>query len=356
MEDQILNLTNEQQALAQMVEYIIEKQWERLKVYTEIIDVKLLKEPKHQQIFHALKYLFCDNPTLISEKILIDKKDLIAELLVYLQEHFPQDHFQAADLTFLTVKGNRNFHFLDNLKHTYTQEKLFQQLMKTIRPTFANQDPYYKHLYYQEIFTKLRNFISLLPTEMDTTLYSFAEQNQLCPELFASDQQAQQKIQEAYYRLTQQFHGLNQASKGFKKGQIITIGGATGLGKTSFVYNLLLNLSQKKYEEKGKHPYLLLFSYEMTLLEEVSRCLAIYTGLPLKVILEKYFRTIEPALYEQKMKEAQTFFQKINWQTSYDPSKKIDHALQLIYRLHLEKKAEGLNLNVDVTQNKMVRR
>ncbi|XKW59311.1 hypothetical protein ACGRT8_01465 [Candidatus Phytoplasma australasiaticum] len=172
MEDQILNLTNEQQALAQMVEYIIEKQWERLKVYTEIIDVKLLKEPKHQQIFHALKYLFCDNPTLISEKILIDKKDLIAELLVYLQEHFPQDHFQAADLTFLTVKGNRNFHFLDNLKHTYTQEKLFQQLMKTIRPTFANQDPYYKHLYYQEIFTKLRNFISLLPTEMDTTLYS----------------------------------------------------------------------------------------------------------------------------------------------------------------------------------------
>nr|WP_320416417.1 DnaB-like helicase C-terminal domain-containing protein ['Planchonia careya' phytoplasma] len=103
---------------------------------------------------------------------------------------------------------------------------------------------------------------------------------------------------------------MNQANKGFKKREIITIGGATGLGKTSFIYNLLLNLSQKKYEEKANYPYLLLFSYEMTLFEEVSRCLAIYTGLPLKVILEKDFRTIEPALYEQKMKKKPKLFFK----------------------------------------------
>ncbi|MDV3195475.1 MAG: DnaB-like helicase C-terminal domain-containing protein [Pigeon pea little leaf phytoplasma] len=340
MKESVFELTNEQQALSQMVEYIVKKQWERLKIYTEIVDVRCLKESNHQKIFNGLKYLFCDQPSKISEKTLIDKDDLIAELLVYLQTHFPQDHFQTKDLTFLTVKGNRNFHFLDHLKHTYNQKKLFQQLMTIIRPSFAQTDPFTENVYYQEIFTKLRNFISLLPTEMDKTLYSFTEQNQLCQELFAIDKQAQQKIQEAYYRLTQQFHGLNQATKGFKKGQIITIGGATGLGKTSFVYNLLLNLSQKKYEEKSKHPHLLLFSYEMTLFEEVSRCLAIYTGLPLKVILEKDFRTIEPALYKQKMKEARTFFQKINWQTSYDPSKKIDHALQLIYRLHLEQKVE----------------
>ncbi|MDO8030254.1 hypothetical protein OC709_01885 ['Planchonia careya' phytoplasma] len=39
-------------------------------------------------------------------------------------------------------------YFLENLKHTYTQEKLFQQLMKIICPAFENQDPYYKYLYY----------------------------------------------------------------------------------------------------------------------------------------------------------------------------------------------------------------
>ncbi|MDV3192521.1 MAG: DNA helicase, partial [Sweet potato little leaf phytoplasma] len=99
MKESVFELTNEQQALSQMVEYIVKKQWERLKIYTEIVDVRCLKESNHQKIFNGLKYLFCDQPSKISEKTLIDKDDLIAELLVYLQTHFPQDHFQTKDLT-----------------------------------------------------------------------------------------------------------------------------------------------------------------------------------------------------------------------------------------------------------------
>ncbi|MDV3196259.1 MAG: DnaB-like helicase C-terminal domain-containing protein [Candidatus Phytoplasma stylosanthis] len=340
MKEQKMNLTNEQQALTQMLEYIQKRKWDILKIYTAIIEVQYLKEPKHQKIFNGLKYVFCDNPTIISEKILIDKDDLVEELLVYLQEHFPQDHFQEDDLNFLKVKRDGNFHFLENLKHTYNQKQLFQQLMSIIRPSYEQKDPFTENLYYKEIFSKLKHFVSLLPSDNDKNLYSCSELNNLHPELFSADKQAQQKIQEEYYRLSPQFVGLNEATRGFKKGQIITIGGATGLGKTSFMYNLLLNLTQKKYEEKSKYPHLLLFSYEMTSYEQVSRSLAIFTGLPLNVILEKDFRNIELSQYEQKMEDAHNFFQKINQYTSFDTTKKIDYALQLIYRLHLEQKVE----------------
>ncbi|MBX4180455.1 MAG: DNA helicase, partial ['Prunus persica' phytoplasma PP2] len=78
---------------------------------------------------------------------------------------------------------------------------------------------------------------------------------------------AKQKIQEEYYRLSETFKGLNQATKGFKKGQIITIGGYTGLGKTTFVYNLLLDIAKTKYQETHHHPHLFVFSYERTMEE-----------------------------------------------------------------------------------------
>nr|WP_320416419.1 hypothetical protein ['Planchonia careya' phytoplasma] len=90
-----------------MAEYIIKRQWERLKIYTEIVDVQWLKEPRrHQKIFNALKYLYCEQQVTIANQMLINKKDLIEELWSYLQTHFPQDHFQAAELTFLTTLGN----------------------------------------------------------------------------------------------------------------------------------------------------------------------------------------------------------------------------------------------------------
>ncbi|MDV3166573.1 MAG: hypothetical protein Q8807_02820 ['Waltheria sp.' little leaf phytoplasma] len=237
MKEPVFPLTNEQQALTQMVEYIVQRQWERLKIYTEIVDGQWLKEPHHQKIFNALKYLYCERQVTTVEPRLIDKDDLIVELLSYLQTYFPQDGFQEATLTFLTNPGDGNLHFLDNLKHTYTQEKLFQQLMKMIQPTFENQDPYYKHLYYQEIFTKLRNFITLIPNASDQTLFSLNQMISEHPEFLSTDDSAKRKIQAEYYRLSATFQGLNQATQGFKKGQIITIGGATGLGKTSFIYN-----------------------------------------------------------------------------------------------------------------------
>ncbi|WP_026052462.1 DnaB-like helicase C-terminal domain-containing protein, partial [Italian clover phyllody phytoplasma] len=160
--------------------------------------------------------------------------------------------------------NQNNNHFLDNLKHTYTQEKLFQQLIKIISPTYENQDPYHKNLYYQEIFDKLRNFISSIPHKNDKTHFTLNQMAYLHPEFFDTDQQSKQKIQEEYYRLSETFKGLNQSTKGFKKGQIITIGGYTGLGKTTFVYNLLLDIAKTKHKEISHYPHILVFSYEMT--------------------------------------------------------------------------------------------
>ncbi|MDV3197697.1 MAG: DNA helicase, partial [Candidatus Phytoplasma australasiaticum] len=101
MKEPVFPLTNEQQALAQMVEYIIQKKWERLKIYTEIVDGQWLKEPHHQKIFNALKYLYGEQQVTIADQRLIEKDDLIAELLGYLQTHFPQDNFNPTTLAFL---------------------------------------------------------------------------------------------------------------------------------------------------------------------------------------------------------------------------------------------------------------
>ncbi|MDV3199186.1 MAG: DnaB-like helicase C-terminal domain-containing protein [Sweet potato little leaf phytoplasma] len=342
MKEPVFPLTNEQQALTQMVEYIVQRQWERLKIYTEIVDVQCLKEPNHQKIFNALKYLYGERQVTTVDKRLIDKDDLIAELLGYLQTHSPQDGFQETTLTFLTIPIDGNLHFLDNLKHTYTQEKLFQQLMKMIRPTFENQDPYYKHLYYQEIFTKLRNFITLMPNASDQTFFSLKQMISGHPEFLSTDDSAKQKIQGEYYRLSATFKGLNQATQGFKKGQIITIGGYTGLGKTTLVYNLLLDLAQTKYRETHHYPYMVVFSWEMTPEENLTRLLARQTQLPLSLILAKDFsaNNIPPAVYQAEMRTARAFFNQLNLVFSYDSSKNINYVVDLLYRLHLEQKVE----------------
>ncbi|ABC65194.1 conserved hypothetical protein [Aster yellows witches'-broom phytoplasma AYWB] len=83
----------------------------------------------------------------------------------------------------------------------------------------------------------------------------------LQPEFFDTNQQSKQKIQDEYYRLSETFKVLNQSTKGFKKGQIITIEGYTGLGKTTFVYNFLLDIAKTKHKEISYYPHILVFSY-----------------------------------------------------------------------------------------------
>ncbi|WEK82134.1 MAG: replication initiation and membrane attachment protein [Candidatus Phytoplasma pruni] len=337
-------LTNEQKALKQLINYIEQGQWEKLNIYCQIINPKNLLDPKNTKIFTALKYLFLEKQTSHPWDKTETKPTIIKELLTYLQTHFPQDNFTKESLSFLNndFSKENNLDFLDNLKHTYTQEKLFQQLLKIISPSFETQDPYTKNLYYQEIFDKLRNFMAFIPHKSDQTLLTLNQMSSYHPEFFATDNQAKQKIQEEYYRLSETFRGLNQTTKGFKKGQIITIGGHTGLGKTTFVYNLLLDIAKTKYQENFHYPHILVFSYKMTMEENLSRLLAHQTQIPLDVILDKNFEdsNITTHNYTERMTEAQQFFVNINLSFSYDKSKNIDYVIDLVYRLHLEKPAE----------------
>ncbi|WP_373402815.1 replicative DNA helicase [Candidatus Phytoplasma solani] len=337
-------LTNEQRALQQVISYIEQVQWEKLSLYCQIIDPKTLLDPKNTKIFNALKYLFLEKQTIHPWDKHTTKPIIIKELLTYLQTNFPKDNFTLKSLNYLNDDFNNqnNTHVLDNLKHTYTQEKLFQQLIKIINPTYENQDPYHKNLYYKEIFDKLRNFISSIPHKSDQTLFNLNQMASLHPEFFDTDNQAKQKIQEEYYRLSETFKGLNQATKGFKKGQIITIGGYTGLGKTTFVYNLLLDIAKTKHQENSCYPHMLVFSYEMTLEENLSRLLAHITKTPLDVILDKNFEdsNITQHTYTERMKTAKQLFANINLSFSYDKGKNIDYVIDLVYRLYLEQKIE----------------
>ncbi|MDW3617540.1 MAG: DnaB-like helicase C-terminal domain-containing protein [Candidatus Phytoplasma pruni] len=337
-------LTNEQKALQQLINYIEQGQWEKLKLYCQIIKPQNLINSQNKKIFTTLKYLFLEKQTTHPWDKIKSQTEIIKELLAYLQTYFPQDNFTKESLSFLNndFSKENNLDFLDNLKHTYTQEKLFQQLLKIISPSFETQDPYTKNLYYQEIFDKLRNFISLIPQKNDKNLFNLNQMVFLHPEFFDTDNQAKQKIQEEYYRLSEIFKGLNQSTKGFKKGQIITIGGYTGLGKTTFVYNLLLDIAKTKHQESSHYPHILVFSYEMTLEENLSRLLARQTQIPLDVILDKNFEdsSITPHTYTERMKQAKQFFVNINLSFSYDKSKNIDYVIDLVYRLHLEQQVE----------------
>ncbi|RMI87643.1 replicative DNA helicase [Candidatus Phytoplasma solani] len=337
-------LTNEQKALQQLIKYSVQGQWEKVNLYCQIINPQTLLDPNNTKIFTALKYLFLEKQTSHPWDKIKSQTEIIQELITYLQTHFPQDNFTKESLSFLSddVNEENNLDFLDNLKHTYTQEKLFQQLLKIISPSFENKDPYHKHLYYQEIFDKLRKFMAFIPHKSDQTLFNFNQMASLHPEFFDTDNQAKQKIQEEYYRLSETFKGLNQATKGFKKGQIITIGGYTGLGKTTFVYNLLIDISKTKHQETNKHPNMLVFSYEMTLEENLSRLLAHQTQIPLDIILDKSFEdsNITHTHYTERMNQAKQFFVNINLSFSYDKGKNIDYVIDLVYRLYLEQKIE----------------
>ncbi|KND62802.1 DNA helicase, DnaB-like [Candidatus Phytoplasma phoenicium] len=337
-------LTNEQQALQQLIKYIEQGQQEKLNFYCQIINPKTLLDPKNTKIFTTLKYLFLEKQAKHPWYKSTTKPIIIKKLLIYLQTNFPQDNFTLDSLNFLNddFDNQNNFYFLDNLKHTYTQEKLFQQLLKIISPSFENKDPYHKHLYYQEIFDKLRKFMTFIPHPSDNTLLTLNQMVSCHPEFFKSDQQAKQKIQEEYYRLSETFKGLNQATKGFKKGQIITIGGYTGLGKTTFVYNLLLDISKTKYQETHHHPHLLVFSYEMTLEENLSRLLAHQTQIPVDVILDKNWEdsNITQHTYMERMNDSKQFFSQLNLSFSYDQGKQIDYIIDLVYRFSLEQKVE----------------
>ncbi|MGE9276553.1 MAG: replicative DNA helicase [Candidatus Phytoplasma pruni] len=351
-------LTNEQKALQQLINYIEQGQWEKLNLYCQIINPKTLLDPQNKKIFTTLKYLFLEKQTTHPWDKIKSQTEIIKELLTYLQTYFPQDNFTKESLSFLNNDFNKenNLDFLDNLKHTYTQEKLFQQLLKIISPSFENKEPYYKHLYYQEIFDKLRKFMTFIPHKSDQTLLTLNQMSSCYPEFFDTDNQAKQKIQEEYYRLSETFRDLNQATKGFKKGQIITIGGHTGLGKTTFVYNLLLDITKTKQQESSHYPHILVFSYEMTMEENLSRLLAHQTQISLDVILDKNFEdtNITPLKYTERMTEAKQFFVNINLSFSYDKSKNIDYVINLVYRLHLEEKAEMIvidHLQITKTTN-----
>ncbi|WP_323847688.1 MAG: DnaB-like helicase C-terminal domain-containing protein [Phytoplasma sp.] len=335
-------LTNEQKALQQLINYIEQGQWEKLNLYCQIINPKTLLDSHNKKIFTALKYLFLEKQTTHPWNNPTTKPTIIKELLTYLQTNFPQDNFTLSSLNYLNddLKNQNNTHLLENLKHTYTQEKLFQQLIKIISPTYENQDPYTKNLYYQEIFDKLRNFISSIPHQNDKTLFHLNQMVVLHPEFFDTDNQAKQKIREEYYRLSETFRGLNQATKGFKKGQIITIGGYTGLGKTSFVYNLLLDLSKTKFHENQHYPHMLVFSLEMTMEENLNRLLAHQSKIPLDVITTKDFETITTQTYTERMEKAKELFTNINLSFSYNKEKTISYIIDLLYRLHLEEKVE----------------
>ncbi|MGL9687441.1 MAG: replicative DNA helicase, partial [Candidatus Phytoplasma sp. TWB_XP] len=190
-------LTNEQKALKQIISYMKQNKVEQLNFYFQLIDPQSFLDKQHTKIFQALKYLTLNQTNTHPFDKIKSQTEIIKELLAYLQTHFPQDHFTKESLSFLNndFSKENNLDFLANLKHTYTQEKLFQQLLKIISPSFENKDPYHKNLYYQEIFDKLRKFMSFIPHSSDKTLLTLNQMASCHPEFFETDNQAKQKIQ-----------------------------------------------------------------------------------------------------------------------------------------------------------------
>ncbi|MDO8057536.1 DNA helicase, partial ['Gossypium sp.' phytoplasma] len=142
-------LTNEQKALKQIITYLNQNKREQLEFYFDLIDPQWFFEPQHRQIFQALKYLTLEKTSLTPVDQSPSSAALLPQLLTYLQTHFPQETFTQTSLAFLSEPDQveNNLDCLTNLKHTYTQEKLFQQLLKIIKPTFDHPDPYHRHLY-----------------------------------------------------------------------------------------------------------------------------------------------------------------------------------------------------------------
>ncbi|CCP88958.1 replicative DNA helicase, partial sequence, partial [Candidatus Phytoplasma solani] len=340
-----LPLSNEQKALKQIINLYNQNQIKKLEIFFELINPELFTDNKKQnaKIFQALNY------NIIKKHV--PHNQIIPETIEYLQSNYPQENFTPETLSFLINDIQLdNLDFLDNLKHTYQQEQLYGKLVKFIQPTRENIDPFTKDLYYKDFFNKLRTFVSLIPHNSDKETLTLAEMAELHPEFFDSSQESKQKIQEEYYRLSEKFRGLNIATKGFKRGELITIGGYTGLGKTTFVYNLLLDVAKTRYEEKKCYPHILVFSYEMSIDENLGRILAHETQIPLETIISK--NIIESPLnqtaeigfdsvdYLNRTEKAKQFFKKTNFKFSYEKSKNIDYVVDYVYRLHLEEKVE----------------
>ncbi|RMI87601.1 replicative DNA helicase [Candidatus Phytoplasma solani] len=340
-----LPLSNEQKALKQIINLYNQNQIKKLEIFFELINPELFTDNKKQnaKIFQALNY------NIIKKHV--PHNQIIPETIEYLQSNYPQENFTPETLSFLINDIQLdNLDFLDNLKHTYQQEQLYGKLVKFIQPARENIDPFTKDLYYKDFFNKLRTFVSLIPHNSDKETLTLAEMAELHPEFFDSSQESKEKIQEEYYRLSEKFRGLNIATKGFKRGELITIGGYTGLGKTTFVYNLLLDVAKTRYEEKKCYPHILVFSYEMSIDENLGRILAHETQIPLETIISK--NIIESPLnqtaeigfdsvdYLNRTEKAKQFFKKTNFKFSYEKSKNIDYVVDYVYRLHLEEKVE----------------
>ncbi|WP_041784322.1 replicative DNA helicase [Candidatus Phytoplasma australiense] len=340
-------LTNEQKALIQIVDYIKQEEWKRLEFYCQIVNPKHLQDPLNQKIFNALKYLNLEGPFSRSLNRKKTRQFIISELLTYLQKHYPQENITANHLIFLDTDASSidNTHLLVNLKHTYTQTQLYQQFLTILRPSsLEGYPPHLVDSHIKEIFAKLKEFILLIPNESDKDRFTLKQSISSNPEFLSPDVSAKQTIQEEYYRLSDNFEMLNKNTKGFKKGQVITIGGYTGLGKTTFVYNLLLDLAQTRIKESKEQPHMVVFSYEMTWKENLIRLLAHHTQIPLNVILDKDFdpqaTDITPSIYIERMESANRLFTHLNLTFNYDKSKSINYIVNLLYRLHLEKKVD----------------
>lgn len=339
-------LTNEQKALNQIVNYIHQEKWKHLEFYCEIINPKHLQDSLNQKIFNALKYLNLEGPFSHPLNRRKTRQFIISELLTYLQKHYPQENITANRLSFLDTdtSSTDNTHLLIDLKHTYTQSQLYQQFLTTIQPSFESKAPHLVDSHIKETFAKLKDFIFLIPNESDKELLTISQMMSLGLEYLSPDVSAKQTIQEEYYRLSDDFEMLNKNTKGFKKGQVITIGGYTGLGKTTFVYNLLLDLAQTRFKESEEQPHMIVFSYEMTWQENLTRLLARHTQIPLNVILDKDFdpqaTDVTQSIYDERMESAKSFISNLNLSFSYDKTKSINYIVDLLYRLHLEKKVD----------------
>ncbi|NWN45560.1 replicative DNA helicase [Candidatus Phytoplasma pruni] len=336
-------LNPEQQALHQLITLIQQKDLEKLQLFSSLIKSKPLLSDKNQKIFNATEHLFI-NDSLANNpfKLFQNREEMVDEIKKYIINNFPDDSFYNDDFTYLTDENlhPKSMQFIDKLQNISTKEQLFKKLIEYTRPTHENADPHQKEQYYDNIFKKLKEFVFSLPNDEDKSLMTVGEMAQQFPEIFDASAEAKAKIEEEYFHLSDNFKTLNRATKGFKRGQVITIGGSTGLGKTAFTYHLINDLSRVKVKETQDYPHVLVFSFEMGADENITRLSAQETKIPLHTILEKDFNNITQTEYEHKMKLAQTHFSQLNLTFSYEKSHSLTYIKNLLYKLKLNNKID----------------
>lgn len=92
------------------------------------------------------------------------------------------------------------------------------------------------------------------------------------------------------------FERIDEITNGLHPGSLMTIGGATGIGKTSFVLNVLIRISIDANIPS------LLFSVEMNSSYIANRILAIYSKLPIYKILGGQLNTDERKVLDESVK------------------------------------------------------